>query len=67
MAEREFDMNDIVHLAQRGAVKRPPEHDIKRRTWEYMVEGKDVDGLDLEIVFAVDRGGRVTLITGRRP
>lgn len=55
MVRREFEMNDIIHLAQQGAVRRPPELDIKRGTWEYVVEGKDIDGGDLEIVFAIDK------------
>lgn len=64
--ERDFDMDDVRHVAREGAVRRPPEYDIKQRSYSYMVEGADVDGRPLEIVFAVGHGF-VKLITGRRP
>ncbi len=67
MAKREFEMNDILHVARQGTIRRLPEYDIKRGTWEYVVEGPDLDGKKLEIVFAIDEKRRVTLITGRRP
>jgi hypothetical protein len=66
MAERSFDMNDVLNLARQGAVRRPPELDIKRNNYTYVVEGQDINGKMLEIVFSVGPGG-ITLITGRRP
>lgn len=35
MRERQFDMNDVLLVAERGAIRRPPELDIKRHRWEY--------------------------------
>jgi Domain of unknown function (DUF4258) len=70
MVERLFDMNDILYVSKHGAIRRPPELDIKRGNYTYVVEGTDTDGKKLEIVFSVGNvggGGEVTLITGRRP
>lgn len=59
MAKREFEMNDVLHVARQGAIRRLPEYDIKQGTWEYVVEGLDLDGKKLEIVFAIDEKKRV--------
>jgi hypothetical protein len=66
MQERGFDMNDVTHVAKEGTIRRPPEFDIKFRNWKYTVEGRDVEGETLGIVFSVE-DGLVTLITGIRP
>ena len=66
MVNRQFDVQDIFNSAWRGAIRKAPEYDIKFRTWEYVVEGTDIDGVRLEVVFAVDESMHVTLITGRR-
>lgn len=66
MTARAFDMNDVIRVARNGAIKRPPELDIKHGTYEYVLEGTDGDGRPLEIVFAIGHR-HVFLITGRRP
>ncbi len=66
MVNRQFDVQDIFNLAWQGAIRKAPEYDIKFRTWEYVVEGTDIDGARLEVVFAVDESRHVTLITGKR-
>lgn len=66
MRERQFDMNDVRHVARFGTVRRPGEYDIKHGNHTYCMEGSDVDGGPLHIIFVVGRR-HVKLVTGVRP
>src|SRR5438034_9375686 len=64
--KRDFDMGDVRHVARLGAVRRPGEYSIKYGSYAYVIEGHDVEGGALNIVFSVGRD-HVKLITGVRP
>jgi len=64
--DRDFDMGDVRHVARLGTVRRPGEYDIRYGTYSYCMEGHDVGGSALNIIFVVGRD-HVKLITGVRP
>jgi hypothetical protein len=66
MKTREFEMTDVRHVARLGAVRRPGEYDIKYGNYTYCMEGFDVEGRPLHIIFVPGRE-HVKLITGIRP
>ncbi|MFO0754629.1 MAG: DUF4258 domain-containing protein [Thermodesulfovibrionales bacterium] len=49
MAERNFQMRDILQVIERGAIYGEPEIHPKTGRWIYKVEGKTVDGEKLNI------------------
>ncbi|MEO0248493.1 MAG: DUF4258 domain-containing protein [candidate division WOR-3 bacterium] len=65
MKEREFGLRDISRAFDVGRINRAPEWDAKRKKWKYTVDGTDVEGDSLSIVFAFD-DGTLVIITGYR-
>jgi hypothetical protein len=64
--DRNFDMADVRHVARHGAVRKPGEYDVKHGNYVYCMEGHDVDGAPLNIIFTPGRN-HVKLVTGVRP
>lgn len=49
---------DALHVLRTGRIYDEPEQDIKTGDWKYRIEGKEVDGRTLKIVFCFkDFGG----------
>ena len=66
MVQRQFDMGDVRNVAKYGGVRRPGELDVRYETYTYCMEGHDIEGVALNIIF-VPGNGYVKLITGVRP
>ena len=66
MQEKNFDMNDVIHLKGKGSIFKEPERDKTSGEWKYIIEGRDVEGKPLSILFNVLDNGRVKLVTGWR-
>ena len=64
MSERGFDMNDLIAVFENGHIKKPPKWDEIHQNWTYRVEGHDIEGDELSVVFAIDKNGLLHLITG---
>jgi uncharacterized protein DUF4258 len=64
--ERDFTMTDVRNVVRYGVVRRPGELDVAHGTYAYRMEGHDVEGRPLHIVFTPGRD-HVKLITGVRP
>jgi Domain of unknown function (DUF4258) len=62
IAERDLTNGDVLSVCRSGAVIKPPEWDIKFRNWKYTVEGLNVDGVRISVVFAFVRS-RAIFIT----
>lgn len=65
MKERRFDMQDIIHCFETGRINKSPEWNKNFQCWEYVVDGKDLEGDNLSIVFAFEEDDLI-LITGKR-
>lgn len=44
-------LSDALHVLRTGRIYDEPEQDIKTGDWKYRIEGKEVDGRTLKIVF----------------
>jgi hypothetical protein len=44
-------LSDALHVLGTGRIYGEPEQDIKTGDWKYRIEGKEVDGRALKIVF----------------
>lgn len=64
--DRNFNMTDVRNVVRYGTVRKPGELDIQRGTYVYKMEGHDVEGVPLHIVFVPGRD-HVKLLTGVRP
>ena len=59
---------DLEHVARTGRVYREPEPNIRSGNWRYRIEGTDVDGHRLQVVFeivALDWVKLITVFNGR--
>jgi len=60
-----------LHVLKNGRIYDEPEQDIKTGDWKYRIEGKEVDGRTLKIVFCfkdfggVDTAYLITVFAGR--
>lgn len=57
-------MGDVVVVFESGTISDRPTWDDEHRSLECKVEGQDLEGEELSIVFAIDEEGRIHLITG---
>lgn len=46
-------MQDVEHLARTGRVYREPEPALKTGNWRHRIEGTDLDGHRLQVVFEI--------------
>ncbi len=67
MAERGFELTDVVLLARNGRIPNPPEFDVKHREEKWRIEGKAIDGRAVYVVFSVLGDKRVKGITIETP
>lgn len=67
MAERGFELTDVVLLARNGRILNPPEFDVKHREEKWRIEGKAIDGRAVYVVFSVLGDKRVKGITIETP
>ena len=74
LAAEGFILPDALRVLKTGSIFREPEPDPKTGEWKYRVEGSEVDGKWLCIVFCFKSEDTVFLITvftektkGRRP
>lgn len=64
-------LSDALHVLKNGRIYDEPEQDIKTGDWKYRIEGKEVDGRTLKIVFCfkdfggVDTAYLITVFAGR--
>jgi hypothetical protein len=63
MRQRNFDIQDVMHVPEHGRVRRSPEWDASHHEWNYDVEGTDIEGEPLTIRVAIAED-TLTLITG---
>ena len=65
-SERDVDSNDIQFLLENGEIRKTPSFNEKYGDWNYVIEGKDLGGIDLAVVFALDENtAELILITVR--
>ena len=65
MTELDFQIRDVTYCFQVGKIYTKPVWDSHHKAWKYVVEGKDIEGRKLSIVFAFDEDA-IVLITGVR-
>ena len=65
MQEREFVSEDITQSFDVGKINKAPEWDPDHQQWKYTVDGSDVEGTPLSVVFSFD-DDTLVLITGYR-
>jgi hypothetical protein len=53
MAQRQFDLNDVGHVARTGRIHNPPEWDMAHGEWTWRIEGQAVDGRTAYVVFGI--------------
>lgn len=63
MEKRNYDVNDLEHILEKGVIKKEPEYDIKHGHWKYRVEGKAIDGDEAIAVTAIISHDELIIIT----
>jgi hypothetical protein len=63
MRQRNFDIQDGMHVLEHGRVRRSPEWNESHREWNYDIEGTDIEGepLTIRVPIAEDT---LTLVAG---
>ncbi|HEY4816728.1 MAG TPA: DUF4258 domain-containing protein [Candidatus Acidoferrum sp.] len=51
LAKEGLTLPDALHVLRTGRIYDEPEEDIKTGEWKYRIEGREVDGRVLKIVF----------------
>lgn len=63
-AERNFTIDDLYRVLEKGAVAPIAEWDDRSKNWKYVVTGADCDHQPLSVVVVIDLGWeRLTVIT----
>ncbi len=61
-----MDYGDIEHVLETGRITRRPQYNKEHGHWNYVIEGPDLSGEPLAIVFALDeQASELILITAR--
>lgn len=64
LIERNVTMADIQYLLNSGTVRRSASYNKEHGNWRYIIEGCDLDGIGLSLVFGFDETfGALLLIT----
>jgi hypothetical protein len=66
MAQRGFDMDDVINCFDVGKINCSPQFDRDRARWKYVVDGRDLEGGNLSIVFTFEGDDSLVLITGTK-
>jgi hypothetical protein len=65
MEEKHFDMHDVINIIENGKILKPPEWNEEFGQFRYVVKGKDVEGVELNIVITISTKEEIlTIITG---
>jgi hypothetical protein len=63
LANEALAIQDAYHVLKRGVILREPEQDIRTGEWKYRMEGADVEGKRLAVVFCFKEAEATFLIT----
>jgi len=63
LAKEKVTFQDALGVLRRGCIYDPPEHDVRSGEWKYRVEGHELDGKWLAIVFSFKAVDTAFLIT----
>jgi hypothetical protein len=65
MMKRNFTASDVLKVLSTGKLVKSREYDDKYQNWKYRVEGEDVEGEKLTLIFSINREeDAIILITG---
>jgi len=65
MNKRDFTTSDILKVLSTGELKKKREFDDMYQNWKYRIEGKDVEGEKLTLIFSITQEeDAIILITG---
>ncbi len=65
MMKRNFTASDVLKVLSTGKLLKRREYDNKYQNWKYRVEGEDVEGEKLTLIFSINREkDAIILITG---
>jgi hypothetical protein len=65
MMKRNFTSSDVLKVLSTGKLVKSREYDDKYQNWKYRVEGEDVEGEKLTLIFSINREeDAIILITG---
>jgi hypothetical protein len=65
MLQKGFDMQDILHAIRTGAIYTEPEIHPKTGRWTYKIEGKTIDGNNINILIDIDdKNNCIKILTG---
>lgn len=65
MNKRDFTTSDILKVLSNGELKKKREFDDMYQNWKYRIEGKDIEGEKLTLIFSITQEeDAIILITG---
>lgn len=65
MEEKNFNMQDVINIIENGEIPKPPEWNEEFGQFRYVVKGKDIEGIELNLVIAIStKEEMLTIITG---
>ena len=65
MIKRNFTASDVLKVLSTGKLMKEREFDDTYQNWKYRIEGEDVEGEKLTLIFSINREeDAIILITG---
>jgi len=65
MREKNFNMQDVINVIENGEIPKQPEWNEEFSQFRYVVKGKDVEGVELNLVITISiKEEMLTIITG---